>query len=174
MPERQTLLIVCEGTRTEPNYFRGFRLTSASIEAVGFGMNTVSLVNRCIAEVEKQRSKRNVFDQVWCVFDRDSFPAADFNQAIVLAQANNIQVAWSNEAFELWYVLHFQLLEAACTRKQYIEQLNQALGAKYQKNDVGILASYGHCRLLRCNMPSSLKKCGLRVGRQRCSAHAPQ
>lgn len=40
----------------------------------------------------------------------------DFNRAIVLAQEKGFKVAYSNDAFELWFILHYQLLEAQLTR----------------------------------------------------------
>lgn len=45
-PEKERILIVCEGKNTEPSYFNLFRLTSTEIEAIGDGKNTVSLVFR--------------------------------------------------------------------------------------------------------------------------------
>jgi hypothetical protein len=42
---RQHFLVVCEGEKTEPNYFKRFPLPPDSIVDVrGFGANTVSLV----------------------------------------------------------------------------------------------------------------------------------
>ena len=52
---RDRILIVCEGTKTEPNYFEGFRLTNVQI--VGTGSNTHSVVKRALEE--KRRAKRN-------------------------------------------------------------------------------------------------------------------
>ena len=46
---KQSFLIVCEGMCTEPDYFRAFRMTTATIKAVGQGMNTISLVNKAIS-----------------------------------------------------------------------------------------------------------------------------
>lgn len=43
--EKPTILIVCEGKNTEPSYFRQFKLTSATIRAIGNVYNTTSLVN---------------------------------------------------------------------------------------------------------------------------------
>jgi len=77
------------------------------------------------------------FDEVWVVFDKDDFPAKNFNRAIELAKSENINVAYSNEAFELWYVLHFQYLDAAVNRSRYFEILKELLG-DYQKNDSNI------------------------------------
>jgi hypothetical protein len=127
---RQKFLIVCEGEKTEPNYFRRFPLPQDCVVDVrGIGANTVSLVR----EVMRLRSEGN-YDQVWCVFDRDNFPAENFNEAIRLAKANDIQVAYSNEAFELWYILHFDYLDTGITRNDYISYLSKALKKDYQKN----------------------------------------
>jgi hypothetical protein len=85
-------------------------------------------------------SQDKAFDQVWCVFDRDSNPAVQFNAAIDLAKRNGIRVAYSNQAFELWYLLHFQYLDTALHRKDYIQRLATHLGHPYQKNDFHVYA----------------------------------
>lgn len=129
---RPTILIVCEGERTEPNYFKSFRVTPNVIDVRGIGANTLSLVRRTIVI----RDDDGPFDQTWCVFDRDSFPAADFNEAIRLAAASDIHVAYTNEAFELWYLLHFNFHTAAYHRSRYSSMLSQRsrLGHPYEKN----------------------------------------
>lgn len=127
---RQRFLIVCEGEKTEPNYFRKFPIPPDSIvEVTGLGENTVSLVRTAI----KLRTEAK-YDQVWCVFDRDSFPPQNFNAALKLARNNNIEVAYSNEAFELWYLLHFCYLNSGITRDQYRTRLERYLGHAYAKN----------------------------------------
>lgn len=72
--EKPTILIVCEGKNTEPSYFRKFKLSTATIKAIGEGYNTISLVNRAY-----QLSNEKEYDQVWCVFDKDDFSLEDFN-----------------------------------------------------------------------------------------------
>jgi hypothetical protein len=126
---RERFLIVCEGAKTEPNYFRAFRVPKQVTEVIGIGDNTVHIVEEAI-----RRKSINDFDQVWCVFDRDSFPAEHFNRALDLASANNIEVAYSNEAFELWYLLHFNYCDAAISRGDYTDILTRELGHKYEKN----------------------------------------
>lgn len=91
LEEKPTILIVCEGENTEPSYFEQFRLSSATIIPVGEGYNTISLVNRA-----KQIASQGTFEQVWCVFDKDDFCDADFNNAIFIAEANNYGVAYSD------------------------------------------------------------------------------
>ena len=106
---RSRFLIVCEGERTEPNYFRGFRLSAKVADIRGLGANTVSLVRETIVLRDA-----GDYDSVWCVFDRDSFPLQNFNRALQLAEQNGINVAYSNEAFEIWYLLHFHYTTRHC------------------------------------------------------------
>ncbi len=102
LTEKPTFLIVCEGKNTEPSYFSKFRLSSATIKTVGEGFNTVTLVERAFI-ISQEKS----YDQVWCVFDKDDFPPEDFNTAIQMAESGGMHVAYSNQAFEYWIILHF-------------------------------------------------------------------
>lgn len=68
------------------------------------------------------------------MFDRDSFPAQKFNEAVSLAKRTNIKIAYSNEAFELWYLLHFNYYQTAMTRSDYYDRLSKLLDKKYKKN----------------------------------------
>ncbi|WGV24339.1 RloB family protein [Halotia branconii] len=128
---RQRFLIVCEGEKTEPNYFRNFRVPKnvAEINVQGRGENPSKLV-----ESAKQLNKQDDYNQVWCVFDRDSWTKEDFNNAMINAEAQGFQVAYSNEAFELWYVLHFQFLNTGIPRSDYNKKLTDLLGRPYKKN----------------------------------------
>ena len=127
---RQRFLIVCEGSKTEPNYFKQFRVPTLIIQVEGTGMNTLSLVNEAL-----RLREAGEYDQVWCVFDKDDFPIDQFENAIQRATDNGMRVAYSNQSFELWYVLHFEYLHAAMDRKAYMRKLNGHLGSEYKKND---------------------------------------
>ena len=72
------------------------------------------------------------------VFDRDSVPLRQFNAALTVAKNNDIQVAYSNEAFELWYLLHFNFYQTAVPRADYIKKLSKLMGHKYKKNSQSI------------------------------------
>lgn len=128
---KERFLVVCEGEKTEPNYFRGFRVPGQTVDVDirGVGYNTVSLVRKAI-ELKKEEE----YDQVWCVFDRDDFPAQHFNEAISLAYANHVKIAYSNEAFELWYILHFDYHQSGISRADYIKILSKKLGHAYKKS----------------------------------------
>ena len=121
--EKPTILIVCEGENTEPSYFKQFRLTSATIIPIGEGYNTVSLVSRALV-----LSKVKQYDQVWCVFDKDDFSEVDFNNAITLAESNDFGIAYSNQAFEYWLILHFDDHQGGgMNRTGYDEKINKLL-----------------------------------------------
>lgn len=130
---KQSFLIICEGKNTEPDYFNAFRLTSANIKAVGQGLGTSGLVRRAMRIKEDERRKGNIYDQCWVVFDKDDFPNNDFNSAIILAENNGFKVAYSNQAFELWFLLHFTLVQGPMHRSLYVSKLNEHLGFAYDK-----------------------------------------
>ena len=99
---KQTFLIICEGVNTEPDYFNAFRLTSANVKALGQGMGTLALVHKAIHIKEQEKLKGRTYNQNWVVFDKDDFPENDFNSAILLAQQNGFEVAYSNQNSKAW------------------------------------------------------------------------
>jgi len=121
--EKQKILIVCEGKNTEPSYFNKFKLSTATIKSVGEGYNTLTLVDRA-----KKLSEEDNYDQVWCVFDKDDFPNENFNNAIFKAEGMGFKVAYSNQAFEYWLILHFEDHQGASMhRNKYCKKLNNYL-----------------------------------------------
>ena len=129
---KENILIVCEG-ETEKIYFEAFPLTTANLKTISTGSNTKTLIKRAKKESEDAIKRDESYDQVWCVFDRDSFSKEQFNTAIQMTESRGFQVAWSNEAFELWYVLHFEYLNTGITRDQYCQKLDTLIGRKYEK-----------------------------------------
>ena len=105
--ERKKILIVCEGEKTEPNYFRSFRYPKDVVEVSvdGAGCETIRVVERAIERRDKANNSKNPYDEIWCVFDRDSFPKAHFYNALAMARKQSFRLAYSIEAFELWYLL---------------------------------------------------------------------
>ena len=123
LDEKPTILIVCEGENTEPSYFNQFRLLTATVKSIGEGYNTVSLVKRAIDLVHER-----AYEQVWCVFDKDAFADSEFNKAIDIAEKNNFGLAYSNQAFEYWIILHFDDHQGGgMDRKDYTGKINTLL-----------------------------------------------
>ena len=98
-------------------------LTSAIIKTICEWYNTISLVNRAI-----QIANQTSYEQVWCVFDKDDFDSVDFNNAILLADANGFGIAYSNQAFEYWILLHFNDHQGGgMHRDEYNDKINISL-----------------------------------------------
>lgn len=143
-PQRKYYLLFCEGERTEPNYFLSLKkflpvnLVQIDIDPSG-GKNTLSLVNHAIKMMPRyQRINSTIEFEVWIIFDKDSFPAVNFENAINKANAHGYNCAYSNEAFELWYLLHFEDYQNAISRADYSKMLSKHLNKKYLKNDPDI------------------------------------
>ncbi|MCP4482261.1 MAG: RloB domain-containing protein [bacterium] len=138
------ILIVCEGKKTEPNYFRVFNKTSLKSNSInitieGAGKNTLSLVEAAVNFGEKAKNDQYLYSEIWCVFDKDDF--SEFNNAIKKASDKAIKVAYSNPCFEFWYILHFEYLQTALHRDKYKNMLTSRLKTltkkknyQYQKN----------------------------------------
>ena len=136
-------LIVCEGEKTESNYFKALEkeLPRGTVELKidGTGLNTIGLVNYAIKQRDDACRK---YDRVWAVFDKDDFPDDKFNSSILKGSSNDVNCAWTNEAFELWFLLHFQFANTGMKRDDYkaylereIKKKSKSTDYKYMKND---------------------------------------
>ena len=143
--------IFCEGEQTEPLYFERFkRLIEENpiykdmvlIEIEPCAVETMRVIGMAERYVKENQITKG---QVWCVYDKDSFPAQDFNGVAAKADKLSSQnpelqyhAAWSNECIEFWFILHFAYYTSNNHRAEYISFLNnkfQEFGlGKYQKN----------------------------------------
>lgn len=139
---KNTFLIYCEGENTEPEYFKSFPVTTETkVEAIGLGRSRTALVEKVlelISDIEKDEQQ-----QIWVVFDRDikyenqEQEDKDFNEAINLANKNALKCAYSNDCFELWFILHDEYIESAIHRTQIYSKLSVKLGFNYEKEGKG-------------------------------------
>jgi len=135
-------LIVSEGIKTETNYFQGIQnkinvrynntvniKESIELKIEGTGRNTNSLVNvvdTFLVDIDRYLNTSDVlYGHIWVIFDKDDFTDNQFNSAISQANARGYNVGWSNESFELWFLLHFEHLVSGIGREQYNEKLTK-------------------------------------------------
>jgi hypothetical protein len=109
------ILIICQGSQTEPRYFRalraGVRTRLVRIEVVPASKGKsapgklLEVARRKAAEWDVKRSR----DQVWCVFDTEQ-PGqwGDLNSIAQQAKKAGVELAISNPAIEYWFLLHFK------------------------------------------------------------------
>ena len=90
--------IFCEGQQTEPSYFEGFKRyiednpiyrDRVLIEIEPCQAKTMRVIGMAERYVKKNKIQKG---QIWCVYDKDSFPVKDFNgveqRARQLSQGN--------------------------------------------------------------------------------------
>lgn len=168
-------LIVCEGKKTEPNYFNGLKkkinekygnkvdVLIPNIDIKGTGMNTTSLVKYTQKTVNHANK---VYGQVWVVFDKDDYNDEQFNSAI---DNCNYNVAWSNPNFELWLLAHFKKVNRYVSKDVVLQELSKEFQKKslgdYNKNDTNIfdkVTSEGklHTAIKNCEYMEELNKDG--------------
>lgn len=144
---RLCVLIVCEGEKTEPNYFDAFRkklsLSSVEVEIVGeksksAPINVVDFAIRKRTQRENEAphsTTRLEYDVVWCVIDVEApKPHKTLADAVAKAKKNKVKVALSNPCFEYWYVLHFEKTGRRMTTKEAVDTLRKHY-RHYRKND---------------------------------------
>ncbi len=147
-PRANSFLIVTEGKRTEPLYFKGMEkkikekiggvvdvIEVPVIDIQGEGCSTGRLI-----EVTEQfvKEAKIIYQNIWVVFDKDDFE--DFDEAVREGTNKGYKTAWSNQAFEYWLYLHFHYSDSALHRDDWNKKLDEIfkqyhLGeGKYQKN----------------------------------------
>ena len=158
LPLSRSHYIYCEGTKTEPSYFRNFAncinfnpiYKNMTIEVIGCAKGTKRVLEQALVDIKE----RNIHSaDIWCVYDKDDFPKDDFDNVSLRINTLNTQEqylsrdirfhsAWSNECIEFWFLLHFEYMTSNILRSDYVSKLSshfkEALKAKYQKNDQDI------------------------------------
>jgi len=137
-----TFIVFSEDGVCEPYYLRQFqkpgkvKINVTGDQYSGFRNFTQTLVHCSDLDLLEAHEggfklKQDTTPHVWCVFDRDvdvtSSPeqskTADiaFSQSIKACHDSGINVAWSNDAFELWILLHFEDVTAGQSiRRTYL------------------------------------------------------
>lgn len=102
--------LICEGSETEVRYFKRFRSRGCHIDILPIPSQYKAadkLVQKARATMGTNPYYPDEGDVIWCVFDRDENTDAMLNRAKRISEKEGYQLAYSNPAFELWYLLHF-------------------------------------------------------------------
>jgi len=143
---RKSILIICEGEKTEPIYFNALterlRLIMVDVEIVGEGAAPITVVDRAI---ELREERKNVakssltkaeYEVIYSVIDVDTHETLD--RAIDKARGNKIEIILSNPCFEYWYILHFGKTSAPFNSSQDAKSVLRQEHPAYSENDTTI------------------------------------
>ena len=141
------ILIVSEGSKTEPNYFKEIRAThrlhtaNVEVQPGELGTAPIQVVQYAQALFEKGDRHKHIqpraFEQVYAVFDRDDHQS--YFDALRLAetldgklrndnkQAVRFTAIASVPSFELWLLLHYETVQAPIHRDEVMRRLKQYL-----------------------------------------------
>jgi len=162
------ILIVCEGEKTEPNYFNEIRqearISTLHIRILhSVGTQPLQVVS--FAEAEFQKTKQ--FEQVFAVFDRDDHTT--YANAIAKAESLNgklkndegkpvvFKAIASVPCFELWLLLHYASIQSYFHRREILHQLRTHI-SNYEKGQDGIYKLTQEYLLVATERAQFLKK----------------
>jgi len=150
-----TFIIFCEDEISEYHYFKWFETALIKVNIIRKQKSMLTNVKKAITYCTEngilmydgsKYSTENNGIEIWCVYDRDieKNPAEiaendnEFNLSIDLAAQSNINVAWSNDAFELWVLLHLMeidhTIDDSRKRTYYYEKLTEYFKNKSNPN----------------------------------------
>lgn len=137
---RDVFYIITNGEQTECNYFTLLKAKRSvyDVKVIFENADPVGLV---------KYAKRYVDDanQVWCVFDIDyTYKENRLIPALKEAETCGIKIAYSNIAFEVWLISHFEKCKPTLQLSDYGKELNNLLkinsfGKIYDKADKDLL-----------------------------------
>ena len=127
-PQIWTIFIACEGTNSEPNYFKRIREEVEETNSLAITVyperdeenpQTVAL-----GLVREAQSRINDFDEVWVVFDKNGYTKHEeaFELAGKVINEKRVNIAFSSISFEHWILLHFEKNDTAYEKSRHIDE----------------------------------------------------
>jgi hypothetical protein len=129
--EYDKVLIVCEGEKTEPNYFNElinhYKISSANVKVDG----SCGSSPKCVFEYAErlyrsEKNKGDAYDRVYCVFDKDTHHTYD-ETISKIKDKQSFYVVNSVPCFEYWLLLHFNYSTKPYAKKGKSSIANEVL-----------------------------------------------
>ena len=128
-PKRQParrILVVTEGTRTEPQYIERLntylrsKASTTIVKPVGVGQDPFRVVEKCVELRDAAADGEKAYDICVCLVDVDSHSTLE--NAVRLAARERIYLLISNIKFEVWLRWHAEDKRSALTSSQLDER----------------------------------------------------
>ena len=135
------ILIVCEGSKTEINYFTGLkndvRLKTFKIRPqTSENKDCIGIINYTKNYCQRNNISKENGDLIFCVFDRDDNKNIDLENAEKLANKNGFEIIFSNPNIEYWILSHFESLFNNCEKNELEIKLNRHIDYKKNLDDI--------------------------------------
>jgi hypothetical protein len=140
-----SVIIACEDEASAPTYFemivKGLKdsrvITQDSLVIAKHKHNTPLGVLNDLLNHKIDGKNYKDFEHKWIVIDRDAprvngggHTKDDFNGALSSANTKKVEVAYANDSYELWYLLHFNPRSTAILRDEILKEVIKKLKTK--------------------------------------------
>ncbi|MCM1219715.1 MAG: RloB family protein [Lachnospiraceae bacterium] len=140
---RNIFYIITNGEQTEKNYFRLLKAKHSvyDVKVIFQNDDPIGLVQYASTLVKDA-------NQVWCVFDIDyTHQEKRLIPALKKAEESGVKIAYSNIAFEVWLISHYEKCEKTLQINDYQKELDRVLKENgeritYSKTDETMLKSF--------------------------------
>ena len=140
------IIIACEDKESSPTYFK--MIVSKLIKEKIITQDSFVIANHkhsnpkgVLKDLKNHKCENKKtykdFEHKWIVIDRDSqrvngggHKKEDFNNAIADAKKSKVKVAYGNDSFELWYLLHFDYRNTPILRDELLKKVMEKLKEK--------------------------------------------
>ncbi len=141
----KSVLIACEDKISSPNYFKMIikklmddkKITQDSLVIAKHNHVNPKGVLQDLLNHKKDDKTYKDYEHRWIVIDRDiarvnggGHPKDDFLTALSEAKSKKVKVAYSNDCFEIWYLLHFVYRDTAISRDDILKEVIKKLKDK--------------------------------------------
>ncbi len=125
--EKKSVLIALEDTKSSKYYFEELLKDKGLKGSVVFAQHIGTNPKKVLEALEKHKdnNKKERFEKEWIVIDKDSYSKDEINSVFQSADSKGICVAFSNESYELWVLLHFEQLTKWTSRKELNSKLKK-------------------------------------------------
>jgi hypothetical protein len=133
---KKTIFIACEGSNTEPLYFENIKEIQEEIDNYPYSLKIYpdkeydkNPKTDAIGLIKVAIEAKDEYDEVWVVFDKDGYTKHE--EAFKLAVDNEVNIAFSSIAFEMWILLHFEKNNTKSKKSAEIIETHFTMNNKY-------------------------------------------
>lgn len=143
IPKKFKNLFIVDGI-TEEKYFntifQRYKLSATEVKRISNSGN-MAVIQGLSEAHGKEEAEGKTYDYYYIVIDRDELTESDYDKICRdLASQPNVQLVFSNIAFEVWLLAHYDTMTARPVdqlkdREDLKRVLGKKLGVKYKKGD---------------------------------------
>ena len=123
--EKKAVLIALEDTKSSKYYFNSLIKDNGLSGKIIFAKHVGTNPSKVLEAITSTPKYNKDYEKQWIVIDKDDWSKSDFNGTLKRAKDLGVYVAFSNESYELWILLHFEKLQRYTNREKLNKRLNE-------------------------------------------------